>query len=94
MLGIPVVDARARFIIPSTYGDELEVESSVTEWRKSSFVISHRFFRDGVLLLEGWETRVWAAAHPTEAHRMKGMPLPKDVIQRLSRKSRQTRRKK
>jgi 4-hydroxybenzoyl-CoA thioesterase len=94
VMGIPLVDARARFIVPSTYGDELEVESGITEWRKSSFVIGHKFFRDGELLLEGWETRVWAAAHPTEAHRMKGMPLPKDVIQKLSRKRKQLKRQK
>src|SRR3974390_3273542 len=67
VLGIPLVEARGRFLAPSTYGGEFEVESGVTEWRKSSFVIGHKFFRDGVLLLEGWETRVWAAAHPTKA---------------------------
>ncbi|MGO9823886.1 MAG: acyl-CoA thioesterase, partial [Terriglobales bacterium] len=66
------------------YGDELVAESCVTEWRKSSFVISHRFLRDGALALEGWETHVWAAAHPTEAHRMKGVPLPQEVIRKLS----------
>ena len=83
--GIPIVDARARFITPSTHGDELEVESGVTEWRKSSFVITHKFFRRGELTLEGRETRVWAAAHPTESHRMKAVPLPKEVIEKLSK---------
>ena len=83
--GIPVVEANARFLSPSTHGDELEVESGVTEWRKSSFVITHRFFRKGELTLEGHETRVWAAAHPTESHRMKAVPLPKEVIEKLSR---------
>jgi 4-hydroxybenzoyl-CoA thioesterase len=92
VLGIPLVDVRARFIVPSTYGDELEAESSVTEWRKSSFVIGHRFFRKSTLLLEGWETRVWAAAHPTEAHRMQAKPLPPDVIQKLSNQKRSRRR--
>jgi 4-hydroxybenzoyl-CoA thioesterase len=84
VVGIPIVDARARFIIPSTYGDELVAESCVTEWKKSSFVISHKFLRDGALALEGWETRVWAAPHPTERHRMKGVPLPAGVIEKLS----------
>jgi 4-hydroxybenzoyl-CoA thioesterase len=84
VIGIPLVEARARFMAPSTYGDELAAESCVTEWRKSSFVISHKFLRDGVLALEGWETRVWAAAHPTEAHRMKAVPLPREVIRKLS----------
>ena len=84
VVGMPIVDARSRFILPSTYGDELEVESSVTEWRKSSFVITHKFFRNGELTVEGRETRVWAAAHPTKSHRLKAVPLPKEIIERLS----------
>jgi 4-hydroxybenzoyl-CoA thioesterase len=93
VIGIPLVEARARFMVPSTYGDELVAESCVTEWRRSSFVISHRFMRDGVLALEGWETRVWAAAHPTEAHRMQGVPLPREVINRLSGTNKRSGRK-
>src|SRR5256885_15714111 len=84
VIGIPVVEANARFLAPSTYGDELEVESCVAEWRKSSFVITHKFFRERELVLEGSEIRVWAAAHPTESNRMKGVPLPKEVIEKLS----------
>ena len=85
VVGIPLVDARARFIVPSTYGDELEVESCVTEWRKSSFSVSHKFFRDGVLLVEGSEIRVWAARHPTDPERLKGVPVPKEIVDKLSR---------
>ena len=87
VVGIPIVDAFARFIAPSTYGDELVVESGVTEWRRSSFVITHKFFKKGELMVEGRETRVWAAAHPTEEHRLKALPLPKEVIAKLSRKT-------
>jgi 4-hydroxybenzoyl-CoA thioesterase len=84
VIGIPIVEARGRYILPSSFGDELDAESCVTEWKNSSFVIQHKIFRDEALTMEGWETRVWAGAHPTEAHRMKGLPLPQDVIQRLS----------
>jgi|SRR5580700_10675698 4-hydroxybenzoyl-CoA thioesterase len=84
VIGIPLVETRARFIIPSSFGDELVAESCVTEWRKSSFVISHKFLQNGKLAVEGWETHVWAAAHPTEAHRMQGVPLPQEVIRKLS----------
>lgn len=93
VIGIPLVDASARFLIPSKYGDELVVESSVTEWRKSSFVISHKFRRDGELVMEGSETHVWAAAHPTNAHRMKSVPLPREVIRKLSAPNRSARKK-
>jgi 4-hydroxybenzoyl-CoA thioesterase len=84
VVGIPLVEARVRFILPSSFGDELVAESCVTEWRKSSFVISHRFLQHGELAAEGWETHVWAAAHPTKARRLKSVPLPQDVIRILS----------
>ena len=84
VLGIPVVEANARFFAPSTHGDEVEVESSVIELRNSSFVIAHNFFCRNELLLEGREVRVWAAAHPTEPNRMKALPLPREVIEKLS----------
>jgi 4-hydroxybenzoyl-CoA thioesterase len=93
VIGIPIVDARARFIAPSTYGDELEVESRITELRKSSFVITHKFFLKGELTLEGQETRVWAAAHPTKSNRMRAVPLPKEVIAKLSQSKERTGRK-
>ena len=82
--GIPLVDARARYILPSTYGDELMVESCVTKWGRSSFVISHKFLADGKLAAEGWETHVWVTRHPTEPNRMKSAPIPKEVRQKLS----------
>lgn len=85
VLGIPVVDATARFLAPATQGDDLVVESTVAELRRSSFVISHRFFHGRELLLEGRETRVWAAPHPTQTGRMKALPLPEEVIKKLSR---------
>ena len=87
ILGIPVVDASAQFLAPSTQGDTLTVESSVTELRRSSFVITHKFFHASELLLEGKETRVWAAPHPTKAGRMKALPLPKEVVDKLSRRA-------
>ena len=88
VIGIPIVDAHARFLAPSTYGDEIDVESSVVEWRRSSFVISHKFFRQGKLLLEGQETRVWAAAVGSNPHQIKGVVLPSEVISKLSKKGR------
>jgi len=93
IVGIPLVDVHARFIIPSTYGDELVAESFVTEWKKSSFVIKHRFLRDRVLVMEGWETHVWAEAHPSQAHRLRSVALPMDVIRKLSRSKKRTKRK-
>jgi 4-hydroxybenzoyl-CoA thioesterase len=84
VIGIPVVDTRARYMLPSAYGDELTAESYVAEWKKSSFIIHHKILRDEGLAVEGWETRVWAGRHSTEAGRMKGLPVPADIVKKLS----------
>jgi 4-hydroxybenzoyl-CoA thioesterase len=84
VLGVPLVDVKARFIVPSTFGDKLLAESSVTEFRRSSFVLRHQYFKSGVLAVEGIETRVWAGLDPQDPKRMKSRPLPAEVIARLS----------
>ena len=35
--GYPMVDTRARFLAPSRFGDRVVVESSISQWRRSSF---------------------------------------------------------
>jgi 4-hydroxybenzoyl-CoA thioesterase len=85
ILGVPLVDVRARFIVPSTFGDELLAESMVTEFRRSSFIIRHQFLKAGTLAVEGFETRVWVGTDPAHPERIKSRPLPKEVIERLSK---------
>ncbi|HXN27701.1 MAG TPA: thioesterase family protein [Candidatus Acidoferrales bacterium] len=85
ILGVPLVDVRVRFLVASTFGDELLAESTVTEFRRSSFIIRHQFFKAGALAVEGFETRVWAGTDPANPERMKSRPVPAEVIERLSK---------
>lgn len=84
IVGIPLLDAHCKFHIPTTYGDPVRIETQVTEVRRSSFSVEHRLFKDGQLCVEGFEKRVWAGRHPDDPGRMKGMPVPDDVIARLA----------
>jgi 4-hydroxybenzoyl-CoA thioesterase len=84
VIGVPVVDVRARFILPSKFGDELTVESTVTEFRRSSFVVRHQITKAGALAVEGFATRVWTGPDPSNPSKMKSRPVPKEVIARLS----------
>jgi 4-hydroxybenzoyl-CoA thioesterase len=45
--GIPVVDLRTRFIKPSTFGDRVIVETSITAWRRSGFDLTTGCFAVG-----------------------------------------------
>jgi len=85
LVGTPLVDVHVRFLVPSRWGDDVVIESGVSEWRRSSFVVRHQLFKaDGALAVEGLETRVWAAPHPDDPARIKAAPIPPEVIARLS----------
>ncbi len=83
-VGTPLVDASARFIIPSRWGDDLVAESCVSQWGESSFTVQHRLLKDGKLAVEGIEKRVWVVPHPTEKGRIKGAPIPREIVVALS----------
>jgi 4-hydroxybenzoyl-CoA thioesterase len=82
--GIPIVDMRARFLIPSRFGDDVIVESSVTEWRNSSFKVHHRLLKDDVLAVECLETRVWVARSDTDPEKIKGRTVPREVREKFA----------
>jgi 4-hydroxybenzoyl-CoA thioesterase len=84
VIGVPLVDLKVRFLVPSTFGDELLARSSVLEWGRSSFLIRHQFFKVDVLAVEGIETRVWTGPDPSNPGRMKSRPIPPEVIKSLS----------
>jgi 4-hydroxybenzoyl-CoA thioesterase len=79
IVGIPMVDTRARFLIPSKYEDELTIESTVVEFRRSSFDVRHRLLKNGVLAVEGFETRVWTVRDPDDPERLRSQAIPEEV---------------
>lgn len=84
IVGVPLVDVRVKFMAASTYGDTLRAQSSVEEFRNSSFVVKHQFFKGDVLAVEGFETRVWAEKDVARPGKIKSKKLPADVVRRLS----------
>ncbi len=77
--GFPLVDTRANFHRPTRF------ESAVSGLRRSSFDIRHRLSKDGELAVEGFETRVWVKRTKDDAASIKAIPVPADVVERLSR---------
>jgi len=53
--GYPIVETRARFLIPTRYGDDVVIETTVTEVRRASFHLQHRLTKDGALAVECFE---------------------------------------
>ena len=85
-VGYPMVDTRAKFTVPTRFGDDVMIETTVTELRRSSFDILHRLTKDGALAVEGFETRVWVGRDPEDPERFKAQPIPADVVTKLTGK--------
>ncbi len=81
--GHPLVETRARFLIPTRFGDEVEIATALVACGRSSFNIEHRITRAGELAVEGFETRVWVVRDPGDPTRMKSHPIPPAVLGRF-----------
>jgi 4-hydroxybenzoyl-CoA thioesterase len=87
IVGYPMVDTRARFILPSSFGDDIVLETKIAAFRNSSFDVEHRVFKPAhgeELAIEAFETRVWVGRHPDDPQRLKSRAIPEVVKRRLS----------
>jgi 4-hydroxybenzoyl-CoA thioesterase len=88
IVGYPMVDTRAKFLIASSFGDDIVIETRIAAFRTSSFDIEHKAFKPAPegekLAIEAFETRVWVGRHPDDPTRLKSRPIPEEVIRRLS----------
>ena len=87
IVGYPMVDTRARFVVASAFGDDVVIETRVAAIRNSSFDVEHKVYKPGAdgeqLAIEAWETRVWVGRHPDDPTRLKSKPVPPLVVERL-----------
>jgi 4-hydroxybenzoyl-CoA thioesterase len=83
--GIPLVESRARFLAPSSFGETVVVESNITEWGKSSFSVHHRLFKGEELAVEGFEKRVWVVRGSGGDKKIESQAIPREVIEKFER---------
>lgn len=76
IIGTPLVQTTATFTRPASYGDDIEVHSSIEHWGERSYRMAHRIVRGDTPLAEIVEKRVFAIRHPDDPTRMKAVPIP------------------
>ena len=79
ILGTPLVDTQASFRKTASYGDELQIHTSVTEWREKVLIHKHVVKRGDTVLCEGTETRAWCARDPDNHERIKAVRIPDEI---------------
>ena len=63
----------------ATYGEDVQIETWVEEWRNKSFVMRHVARRGETVLAEGEEIRVFAIMDPDHPTRIKAVAIPPGV---------------
>lgn len=79
IVGTPLLEINTKFRRPATYGETLQVHTSVIEWRAKVFVQKHVVMRGDDLLCEGTETRAFVIHPPEDPGRIKAILVPEDI---------------
>jgi YbgC/YbaW family acyl-CoA thioester hydrolase len=61
IVGIPLVEANARFLASAAHEDILRIEAAIGHWGKTSLRAEYRGFCGERPIFEGFEARVWLA---------------------------------
>ena len=84
LVGIPMVDTRSKFYIPSTYGDWITIETRIESIKRSSFEVKHNVYKGEALAIEAFETRVLVGPHPDQPGKLKSAPFPPELAAKLT----------
>ena len=79
IIGTPLLEIHTKFFKPATYGERLQIHTSVTEWREKVLIHKHLVKRGDDLLCEGEETRAFCMRDPANPDRIKAIPIPPDI---------------
>ena len=79
IIGTPLLEIHTRFMRPATYGESIEVQTSVEEWMAKTFRHRHVVRRGDTVLCEGTELRAFCIKDPQDPERIKAIPVPEDI---------------
>lgn len=81
--GLPIIEAKANFLAPCVFRDQIVVETRIGEWQDKTFRCDHVIYNHGRPAVEGYERRVWAKPRPEDPKRLKAHSIPPEVRARF-----------
>ena len=79
VIGTPLVDTHSRFLRTATYGDMLDIQVTIPEWREKSFVQHYRIMRGEELIMECDEVRIFAGRRADNPEAIRSLPIPAGI---------------
>ncbi|HWN04288.1 MAG TPA: thioesterase family protein [Candidatus Dormibacteraeota bacterium] len=83
IVGVPIVESGARFASPVRYGDEVRIETTVSEVREKTFRVEHEVSVGPRHCATGFEVRAWVARPEHPGGALAARPIPPRVVARL-----------
>ena len=79
IIGDPLVEIHTRFLTPATYGETLQIYTSVQEWGAKVLTQKHVVKRGEAVICEGTEKRAFCMRVEGEGNRIKAVSIPQDI---------------
>ena len=79
IIGTPLLEIHTKFMRPATYGETIQVHTTVEAWAAKTIRHRHVVKRAGVVLCEGTEVRAFCIRDPGNPDRIKAIPVPEDI---------------
>ena len=79
IVGTPLLEIHTRFLKTATYGERIEIHTSIDEWAAKTFRHRHVVRRGEDILCEGTEVRAFVVRDSANPDRIKAIPIPEDI---------------
>jgi 4-hydroxybenzoyl-CoA thioesterase len=79
IIGTPLLEINTKFQRSATYGETLQVHTSIEEWRDKVFIHRHIVKHKDELLCEGAEVRAFCMRQADNLDRITAIPIPADI---------------
>ena len=79
IIGTPLLEIHTRFLKPATYGEQIQVHTTVEEWAVKTFRQRHVVRRGDTVLCEGTEVRAFCVRDANDPDRIRAIPIPDDL---------------
>ncbi len=76
IIGTPLLEIHTKFSVSATYGERLQIHTSIEAWGRKTITQRHIVKRGDTLICEGTEVRALCIKHPEDASRIKAIEIP------------------
>jgi len=83
IVGVPIVESGARFASPVRYGDEVRIQTTVSEVREKTFRVEHEVSVDERRCATGFEVRAWVGLPERPGGPLAARTIPAGIVARL-----------